>query len=574
MKNKKIIIAIVAVFIAIMLTFAACKKDEQNGQTNPYVTDENGETITDINGEPITIIPESEIITVTDENGNAVTNAQGEVETSIYYKPQQVVVPVTDSNHQAVTGPNGEVLTTMIWFPSTPTTTVVGTVNVTDSNGNAVTDSNGNNVTATTIISSANDNFSKTMGGSGSDEAIAVTPAADGGVYSVISGTSKDGDFASIASTGGIGVAINKYDKEGKIVWNKAFGGENGVIPQDAVGTKDGGIVVVGYTKSNDFVTIHGDEYDAFIMKLDKDGNVAFKNSWGGSSNEDFYSVAEAPDGTLYAAGFAYSHDGDTQSLAIPENDSRAIVVKYSSSGSVVTAAGFLGFGDYFTDIAVAKNGDVFAVASMNPSSTQTQFAKKGNSDAVVYKFDNNLGVKFGKSFGGSQRDRFEAITPTADGGCIIAGASTSSDGDYASAGIKNKGGEDAVIVKFSGSGSIVFITSFYGNKDEAFKGVTVTPQGYIIATGEAQSATRDFATIGNKGGKDAFVVRFDSNGTFQSAIGIGGNNDDIAKDVCILNSGVVVIAGSTKSSDNSFASMTPKSDGTNSVGFIKTVLF
>lgn len=573
MKNKKTAVAIIAIFLIITVFLAACKKKGADGAA--YVTDENGVQLTDVNGEPITIIPETSIVTITDGNGNVVTNANGEAETSVYYKPQQVAVPVTNINHEAITGSNGEVLTTLIWFPSNPTTTAVETVTVTDNSGNPVTKPDGSPVTETTIISAANESFSKTMGGtSGSDEAVAVVPASDGGAFAAVSGSSKDGMFSSVAATKDIAFSICKYGKDGSLVWSKPFGGASSVSVQDIAPSKDGGVIIVGQTRAADFISVHGSEYDAFLMKLDKDGNEVFRKSWGGSSNEDFYGVAEAADGSIYAAGFAYSQDGDVQPLSIPSGDSRAVIVKFNANGEVQKAVGVCGFGDYFADLAIAKNGDIFAVASMSAGSTQKTYEKKGSSDAGIFKFDKELNLQFGKTFGGSGRERFEAIAVTDDGGCIVVGASTSSDGDIGAAGIKNKGDEDAVIAKFSGSGSVVFVKSFYGNKRETFKDVTVTSQGYIIAVGEAESATRDFATIGNQGGKDAFVTRFDSNGNLQSAIGYGGTGNDSALAVCTTANGQIIVAGSTASANGEFSNMNPASDGTKSVAFIKTVSF
>ena len=575
MKSRKMLFAIVAIFIMITVLFAACKKKNVEGAA--YVTDENGVQLTDVNGEPITIIPETSVVTITDGNGNVVTNANGEPETSIYYKPQQVVVPVTNENHEAVTGPNGEILTTVIWFPADPTTTAIETVTVTDSNGNPVTTPEGNPVTETTIVSAANKSFLKTIGGTtGFDEAIAIEPALDGGTFAIVSGTSKDGLFASISNTKDNAFSICKHDAEGTLVWSKAFGGASSVSAQDICTTSDGGIVIVGQTRANDFMSVHGSEYDAFIMKLDKDGNEVFRKPWGGTSNENFFGVEVAPDGSIYAAGFAYSQDGDTASLAISAGDARAVIVKYDSNGNVLKTVGVCGFGDYFTDIVIAKNGDVFAVASISASSTQTLFEKRGRSDAAVFKFDKDLNVKFSKLFGGSGIDRFEAIATTDDGGCVIAGASTSSNGDLGSEYVKNKGGEDAVIAKFSGSGSLLFVKSFYGDKNESFKDVTITPQGYIIAVGESQSATRDFIAVGkNKGGKDAFAVKYDANGNLQAAEkGFCGSADDSALAVCVMTNGQVVMAGKSTSTDEDFSGKKPASDGTNSIAVIKTLSF
>lgn len=569
MKNKKAVIAIVALFLLLSCLFAACRK---KGTEPVVVTDENGVAVTDEHGEFITIVPETSIVTVTDGNGNVVTNENGETETSIYYKPQQVVIPVTDYNHEAVTDENGEVKTTVVWFPTNPTTTVIETVPVTDNKGNEVTDDNGSVVTETTIISAANESYSKTMGGSGSDNALSVVPAADGGTFAAITGTSRDGMFESVSGAKLIATAICKYSRTGDLLWTTAFGGNKGVNANKIIGTKDGGVIIVGETKSSDFVSVHGKEYDAFIIKLDKNGKEEFRKVWGGTSNESFYGVGELPDGSIIAAGFAYSQDGDVESLKIPFGESRAVIIKYSAKGDVQKALAFGGFGDYFTDLAVAQNGDIFAVASLSSDASKEQYGNKGYADAGIFKFKSDLSVVFARSFGGSKAEYFPSICATNDGGCIIAGASSSADGDLQDIG--NKGGKDAVIAKFTGAGKTVFVSSFVGAKDDSFSGVAVTAQGYIIAAGTSESGTRDFRTIGNKGGKDAFVVRFNANGSLQSAMGLGGSGNDSSSAICFTSGGQTIITGTTSSTDGDFSNMKPASDGKNNIAFIRTVTF
>lgn len=570
MKNKKAIILIVAIFLIMSCAFTACKFGKSSEPV--VVTDENGEAVTNEKGEFVTIVPETSIVTVTDGNGNVVTNENGEEVTSIYYKPQQVVIPVTNYKHEAITDENGEVRTTVIWFPANPTTTVVETVTVTDDKGNAVTREDGSTVTETTVISATNESFSKTLGGSGVDNAVSVVPAADGGTYTIINGTSKDGLFSPAADRKFTSVAVCKYNQTGDLLWSKVLHCKKGVSTNNIIGTKDGGVVLVGETKSNDFISVHGKEYDAFILKLDKNGDEEFRTGFGGTSNEAFYSVGEMPDGSLVVAGFAYSSDGDAEPLKIGNGDSRAIIAKYSKKGELKELRGFGGFGDYFTDLKVAPNGDIFAVASLSSATSKEKYGIKGQADAGIFKFKSDLTPVFERSFGGSRAEYFPSICITSDGGCVIAGASQSDDGDLEA--VDNKGGKDGIIAKFTGSGKLAFVSSFVGANDDAFEGVTVTQQGYIVAVGTSSSGTRDFRTIGNKGGSDVFVARYDSNGVLQSAIGIGGSGDDAASSVCVTKSGQIVISGQTASTDGDFGGMTPASDGEKSVAFLRTVAF
>ena len=119
-----------------------------------------------------------------------------------------------------------------------------------------------------------------------------------------------------------------------------------------------------------------------------------------------------------------------------------------------------------------------------------------------------------------------------------------------------------------------MFVSSFVGAKDDSFSGVAVTAQGYIIAAGTSESGTRDFRTIGNKGGKDAFVVRFNANGSLQSAMGLGGSGNDSSSAICFTSGGQTIITGTTSSFDGDFSNMKPASDGKNNIAFIRTVTF
>lgn len=566
MKNKKFILIPVLILMTIVLAFAACKK---NGPGPIVVTDVNGEPVTDENGEKITVIPETEVLTVTDENGEPVTNSKGEVETTVKYIPQDVVIPLTDSQGNVVTDAEGNVQTTVILVPAESSTDIVIDVPVTDDKGNTQTDPNGNVITETVKPSLSPDGPSqnlvsvKTYGGENHDRAIATKATPDGGYVTIFKSSSKNGIFG--VSTGTPTGAIVKFDKKGNIQWKHLIGGKIVTTPNGVDVCPDGSIVVVGETMSTDFFQMHGTEFDGFIQKYSADGKLLFSKAWGGSSNEAFNDVAAAPDGSIYAVGFAYSQDGDCQELKIKRNDSKAVVVKFDKNGAAVKQKGFGASGDSFSGVTVNNKGDIFVIGSYV---SDVQFKNRGNADVCIYRLNQELSVIAGNNWGGSGIDFFSNIEATSDGGFVAAGSSNSADGSLAKLG--NKGNHDAVVAKWDSSCNLVWVNSFAGSKDEKFFDLAVTAEGDVIAAGYSLSNNRDFRLVGNLGGSDSFVVRFKGRtGDFASVQTFGGSKNEEFNGVTVLTNGHTIAVGNTLSGDGYYKGSVPKSDGQKTVAAI-----
>ena len=557
MQNKKAIIAIVALFLVICVAFAACKK----GKTEPIiVTDVHGNPVTDENGEQITVIPETRIETVTDEKGEAVTDKDGKEATTVIYIPQDVGIPVTNVKGEAVTDEGGKVVTTMVVVPSETTTGLVVTVPVTDDKGETVTDESGSVVTETvkpTLPANTPTNniiASKALSGSGNDKAIASVAAPDGGFVMAYNSASRDGSFSSTNSENGSAM-LCKYNRAGTLEWSDTLSGKAVVGINDLAVASDGSIVVAGETRASDFVPMHSTEYDGFIAKYTADGKRVFLKNWGGTSNESFYGIDTASDGSIYAVGFAYSKDGDCKDLGFP-GLSAAVIVKYDSNGNITAQKAFGNMGDYFKNVKVNSAGEIF-VSGLDVSGKSEYFENKGRTDGVLFKLKSDLSVIFAKNWGGNGNDIFTDMAIAPDGGVIIAGHNNSTDGDMASVG--NKGTLDAMLIKWTANGEVSWVKTFAGSDEERFNSVAVTEQGEIIAAGTSASSTRDFRLVGNLGGSDGFVVRFGSDGSVISAQGFGGSSRDEFNTVCVLTGGQIVAGGATLSTDGYMAGLSPK---------------
>ncbi len=136
--------------------------------------------------------------------------------------------------------------------------------------------------------------WDKAFGGSQNDEVFSGIKTADGG-YAVCGYTESKG-------AGGYDAWIVKFDENGEIVWDKAFGGIEAEVANSIIQTRDGGYALAGYTWSKGV----GRE-DAWMIKLDKNGEVIWDKTFGGSNEDVARCIIQAEDGGYVLAGYTES---------------------------------------------------------------------------------------------------------------------------------------------------------------------------------------------------------------------------------------------------------------------------
>lgn len=153
--------------------------------------------------------------------------------------------------------------------------------------------------------------------------------------------STKDGGFVV---TGGITILDNlgngtadtiivKYDKDGNILWEKTYGGSDSEADQRIIETSDNNLILTGCTWSSDIEGIENKGIcDAIIAKFDSKGNLLWDASYGGNAIDRFYDVVETSDGKYLAVGTTTSQDipGITKDDSID-----GIMVQYNSEGEM-----------------------------------------------------------------------------------------------------------------------------------------------------------------------------------------------------------------------------------------------
>jgi len=150
--------------------------------------------------------------------------------------------------------------------------------------------------------------------------------------------------------------------------------------------------------------------------------------------------------------------------------------------------------------------------------------------------------------FGGYYSDVGYCIKPTHDGGFIIAGTSSSTDGDLQNSG--NHGGGDVWVIKFSSGGTIEW-QKCYGGSDfdcaysiQESKVGSSTYDGYVFAgvtrshDGDVQSRKDKTATD-----NDMWIAKIDTQGALVWEKFINGGGSESIRSVCQADDGCYVIA-------------------------------
>lgn len=391
--------------------------------------------------------------------------------------------------------------------------------------------------------------WQKTYGSSGNDEALCIAKTMDGGY--IVSGIAAlaDGDITEHHG-GELDYWITKLNASGGLQWQKSFGGSGLEFARSIRQTTDGGYIVAGETNSSDGnVTLNHGSYDAWILKLDTSGNIQWQKSFGGTGPEGIYSIVQTHDDGYVFTGYTGSSDGDVTSQ---HGGHDGWIVKLNSTGNLQwqKTTGGSNWDELRCVKNTADNGLIFAGATS--SSDGDVINNHGSVDQWIIKTDGNGNLQWQKTIGGSGEDVIWEIQTTIDDGYIAVGNSGSNDGDITS----NHGSYDFSVSKLNSLGTLEWQRSFGGSAiDNARSVQQTTNEGYVIA-GETTSNDGDIVNF--KGlPSDWWILQLDNAGNLQWQKTLGGvgvsspEGDDEGESACSIlttSDGGYIIAGWTTS--------------------------
>ena len=141
----------------------------------------------------------------------------------------------------------------------------------------------------------------KQVGTSGSDGASAVKVDASGNIY-LAGGT--QGALGGESNAGGTDAFIMKLDSNGNLLWTRLIGG-TGNDDSYALGLDATGHVWIGGSSTSTFGGhSNGGGYDAFIAEYDSTGLLLGTSFLTSSGDDEILGMALGPDGSAYVTGY------------------------------------------------------------------------------------------------------------------------------------------------------------------------------------------------------------------------------------------------------------------------------
>ena len=309
-----------------------------------------------------------------------------------------------------------------------------------------------------------------------------------------------------LTSAGSSDVFVVKLDTSGGMVWARRVGG-TGTEASDGIAVDSAGNVytVGGFTGTADFdpgpdtlpLNSAGQD-DAFIVKLDAAGNLAWAARVGGTGADGARAVAVDGQVPIFVGLFSGTADFDPGSGTHNFTASGlfdAFVCKLTVSGQFDWARqlGGSSASDNANDVAVGALGEIVTVGQFGSTvdfdpSPGTFNLTAAATAAFVWKLNNGGNFLFAKQFGGAAVPGPVARSVDFVGGHVYTVGTFRDSVDFdpgpANVSLASAGEDDAFVSKLTDAGSFVSAIQLGGtNFDRAFA-VAATPSGNIHTVG------------------------------------------------------------------------------------------
>jgi len=388
--------------------------------------------------------------------------------------------------------------------------------------------------------------WERVFGSTGDDVFSDLSPTSDGGFILAGNSNSDPSGNKSLDGFGlGDGWVI-KVDAFGNKQWEQVLGGNDRDSFSKVRQTLDGGYILAGFSSSaisgNKTSPNYGNE-DAWVVKLDSLGNVQWDRTLGGAGVDIAVAVEPTSDGGyLVGADSDSGISGNKTSAGYGGND--FWVIKLNSTGNTLWEKAYGGSGrdDLYDLRLTGDEGFILAGFSISLPGGNKSAPNYGDTDFWVVKADGNGAIVWDRSFGGVAGDAAYAVQQTADGGYIVSGLSSSLAGGNKTS--PSLGDFDAWVIRLDGNGNALWDKTFGGTDRDFFNSVEQTSDGGYILGALSDSGVSGNKTSPNSGLSDYWIVRLDADGKKLWDNSFGGSAGETLKSVSPTTDGGYILGG------------------------------
>ena len=293
--------------------------------------------------------------------------------------------------------------------------------------------------------------WQKTIGGSGQEELLCAFQTTDGGYIlggssssdksitltskNGVATTKKDPTAKSEPSRGNMDYWVVKLNSQGEVQWQRTYGGRYADELRSMEQTKDGGYILGGYSNSPE----SGDKTQAsigigdfWVIKIDNFGQIEWQRTYGGNGDNQLYVIHQTQDQGYIIGGNSNSTNSLTAKGGTVSNGTDFWLLKTDSRGNEQWSQTYdYGKVDILTSLVENKDhtfliGGYAQNDNSNENGLMLKKQENGINDYIALKVDAKGQEIWMQSVGSSGEDILRKLIETRDGGYILAGTSNS----------------------------------------------------------------------------------------------------------------------------------------------------
>lgn len=262
----------------------------------------------------------------------------------------------------------------------------------------------------------------------------------------------------------------------------------------------------------------------------------------GSHADDTFHAVEPTPDGGCIAVGFMTLPPVDTRTV---HGRRELLAVKYGKTGVQLWKKNFGGFeNDEACDLVVLADGSSLIVGSTcSPQGDVSGY--HGCNDLWAVRLDASGNIRWQKAYGGSLEDFGFGVVTVDGGGFVIAGATSSNDGDVRG----NHGGSDAWLIRIDDSGNLAWQTCIGSKGDDmAFNVIRGIDDGFVAVGRLERLPTVEDVDLQTNGLGNVLAVKLTANGAIAWQSDFGGWEEDVGYGIAVAADSTYIIAGMSRS--------------------------
>ncbi len=395
------------------------------------------------------------------------------------------------------------------------------------------------------------------LGANSSDTGWGICTDSDGNVYIVGNSASTWGS-PKRAYSGQDDIFVAKLDASGILLWNTFLGSASMDYGRGISVDGSGNVFVTGSSINSwgsplnpfyGYPSSDGDK-DTFVAKLNASGVLQWNTFMGGTGNDAGNDISLDANGNIYITGSSANWGSPLNPYGGGGCD--AFVAKLNASG-VYQWHTFMG-GNNIVDtnsdsgqkIALDESGNIYVAGSStatwgNPKNPFAGSVVNNYSDAFLARLNASGTREWHTFMGGTLNDYGYGIVADNSGNIYVAGLSNSTWGTPLNP--YGGGTNDAFVARFNANGSREWHTFMGGTSYDSGYCIALEKNGYILVTGNSSAAWGNPLNP-HSGDGDAFVARLNTNGSLQLNTFLGGILDDKGYGITLDNSGNIFVTG------------------------------